>query len=288
MAQIAPGLQKKSELIISEIDALMHHGNSNPEGIGYLDILRIIDRVNYHFEGEPGKTPKTIEGSMDIAKGLCSPSELERINFIRKGIGLVIAGGGGFALIWGIVTIIAVGVTTTVGHLWWASTVLLLGGPIGILAGIVALASGIYFLSSKLSPKQRALKAHEIIRDSIKKWGEVSSPKVINENVKWFVELSDSEQKAVFCLAYNMANADGEICQSEIDVLVEYINLKPGVTDYNYSKSIELNINDCINSIKNKNYTDKVMELIKKIVVADGKVDDREKALFNEFKEKMS
>ncbi|MDD5090371.1 MAG: hypothetical protein PHQ23_05590, partial [Candidatus Wallbacteria bacterium] len=130
-----------------------------------------------------------------------------------------------------------------------------------------------------------------IIRDAVKKWGEnadagktkVKTP----DRVKWSLELSDDEKKATFCLAYALAIADDEVCQSEMDVLHDYINAQKGKTDYAFVKGIDMDLEDSIKKVESSKYKKEIVDLLGKVMKADGRVTADEQSLFDEITGKL-
>lgn len=181
-------IQNKADLIISEIDSILHHceKNSVGEGIGFLDILRIIERVNYHFSNNNQQTPDIILSALNEAQSMCSPTSLvETENELTlKGIATTIVGG--LIFIYGIMNIYTHGATERAPdwhsydpRTWYnpwgklsPNDIIAInwGYAIALFIGGVILVSGIYILSTKISQKKIALLAFEKIRNSIINW----------------------------------------------------------------------------------------------------------------------
>lgn len=181
-------IQNKADLIISEIDSILHHceQNSVGEGIGFLDILRIIERVNYHFSNNNQQTPDIILSALNEAQSMCSPASLvETENELTfKGIATTIVGG--LIFIYGIMNIYTHGATERAPDWHWydprtyynpwgklsPNDIIAInwGYAIALFIGGIILVSGIYILSTKISQKKNALLAFEKIRNSIINW----------------------------------------------------------------------------------------------------------------------
>lgn len=278
---------KRSKVIIAEIDAIFHQGNQNPDGVGYVDILRISDRVHQHFIDDPGGTPKQVSGAIDVAKGFCSPSALESVDLIRKGIGAIISTVGGLSLAWGIIFIIANGVFTTTGWLWWASRVLIFSGPLAIVGGIAALAGGLYLIAKKLTFRERAIKALEIIRKGLEEWGKEAKGEVDMSDYSWFLEMPKKECRATFCLAFFIANLDEKVVEEELQVIIRYVSLKPGVTDKAYSDGIAMSLDVAVQDLVHSKQKGKIIEFLTNICTSDGPITEDEEKALTEIKRKV-
>jgi hypothetical protein len=168
-----PDRHKKAALLLAEIDGLFFQAEkASPNGeVTYLDIVRIADWVRDRFHWQP---PPEIEHALNIACGLCNPNTAEGRARVRKSLAALLGLGGGMALFWGILYVIAHGVvlTTVTGILWWKTTavVMLVGGPVGIGLGLAAMLVGLYVFVQRTSPKKLAITALDVMRVGINRW----------------------------------------------------------------------------------------------------------------------
>lgn len=268
----------KGKQILAEVDALFHTAEkANPQhNVTYLDIVRIADRVREHFDG---RTPPQIESALDVAVGLCHPVKLEGVALIKKGLGASLSCAGGFALLWGIVYIIGIGLTATTvtGMLWWKTTTvtILFGGPIGIAIGIASLAVGIYVLSVKAPVKKRAVMALDVIRKGVENWVASDTQRVLPD-IKWIRDLSEDEFFALVSLAWHLADADKVQSQEEM-LIIDHLLHTRRPTESAVMKGMGNTPKDeAIAILRKCNQTEKCFALLKLIPEADGTVSPEE------------
>jgi hypothetical protein len=167
----------KADEILAEVDALFHTAekSSQYQEVTYLDVVRITDRIREHF---PDGVPSQIEHALKTAICICHPKRFWLIQLARKGIGYLVACGGGVALLCGVVTVLVHGLAFTVTHKlgtsWWTQTTTETctnwKGPVGIAIGIAAIPMGIFLLSAGISGKQRAIAGLDMIRVGFDTW----------------------------------------------------------------------------------------------------------------------
>lgn len=166
-AASTPSASTLHSLVANHFSAILAHGHEPC----YADVASVTAAMECAF---PGNTPSEIAGAIAMAKGLMSPGKVDFLRRMHEGIGLIIATGGGFALAWGIVQIIAYGVVTTTvtGMLWWKATAVttLLGGPAGVATGILFLLGGLYYFSSTTSSRKCVLTAQKVLEKGIDAW----------------------------------------------------------------------------------------------------------------------
>jgi len=271
----------KSKAILAEVDALFNTAEkANPQhNVTYLDIVRICDRGREHFDN---KTPPQIEASLNVAVGLCHPQRLEGVALIKKGLGALLACTGGAALLWGVIYIIAIGLTATTvtGALWWKTTTvsILFGGPIGIGIGIASLAVGIYVLSLKAPAKKRAVMALDIIKKGVETWGATDSQRSLPD-VKWVTKRTEREFFALVSLAWHLADADQVQSQEEM-VIIDHILSVRKPNEHAVAEGIgSTPAKVAIDILRRSKYAAKCFDLLKLIPEADGVVTPEEAAI---------
>ena len=162
-----------ADKICAEVDALFHHAEkSNPNGnITYLDLTRICGRIREHFKGE---TPSQLEQALRTALDQCHPETLITAGRKEKRSGIIALSVGGIALFWGIVYIVAYGITTKFGWLFpWHS--LNLPGPCCLMIGIPPVAVGVYLLKRNESTKRASIGAFDVIKRGIENWVDLGA-----------------------------------------------------------------------------------------------------------------
>ena len=163
-----------ADKICAEVDALFHHAEkSNPNGnITYLDLTRICGRIREHFKGE---TPSQLEQALRTALDQCHPETLITAGRKEKRTGIIALSVGGIALFWGIVYIVAYGITTKDDGWIWDEKTTDLGGPCWLSIGIPSIAVGVYLLKRNGSTKGASIGAFDVIKRGIENWVDLGA-----------------------------------------------------------------------------------------------------------------
>jgi len=275
--------REKAKEILAELDALFHTAEkANPDhAVTYLDIVRITDRVREHFKE---KTPPQIEGALSIAIGICHPKKIEGIEKIKKGFGFLMSCTGGASLLWGIVYILAVGLTATTitGALWWKTTTvtILFGGPVGIAIGVASLALGIYILSKKAPVKMRAVVALDVIKNGIESW-VLAELKRDLPDMSWVEKLNSEEYQALISSAWYMIEADDVLHEGEM-ALIDHLFSVRKPTDENIIKGIgTISMSKAIKILESSYLKEECFRFLRIIPGIDGVVSPEEEDLLN-------
>lgn len=277
--------RSKAKAILAEVDALFHTAEkSNPEhNVTYLDIVRIADRVREHFEN---KTPPQIESALTVATGLCHPEKLAGVAMIKKGLGGLMACAGGGALLWGIIYIIAIGLTATnvTGMLWWKTTTvtILFGGPIGIAIGIASLSVGIYVLSLKAPVKKRAVMALDVIKKGIDNWVLTDAQRSLPD-INWVTKLTEEQFFALVSLAWHLADADKTHTHEEMIIIDHILSIRKPNEKAVAEGIGNTPIKQAIETIRKSKHADKCFTLLKIIAEADGVVSTEKEVIVGLF-----
>ena len=299
--------EDKAKKIIAEVDALFHTSEkSNPEGVvTYLDVLRIGDRVREHFD----RVPRRIEGALEVAAGLCNPNKIAGVNSITKGLGAIIASGGGMALMYGVVTVIVSGVSVAApvvpvatglpgifvavggwftGHAAVTAvvTTILWTGPVGIAVGVASLATGIFFIIRQVSPKMRAMLALDVVRKAVAEWGRFSSLAELPD-LKWVTKLSSEEYKALLSLMWLLANADEKLAQEEIRLIEKLLTTRrPDAMGLAVGEGI-MELDSAARLLRCGKHVKNSAKLLRTIINCDNVVTPEEERAWAEIAEKL-
>jgi len=221
----------------------------NKKTLPYRDMTRIADALKH--EGpiilKLETLPVQIEAGLEFAISSVNPNKASTQTNLKHGISLL-TGGGGLAL-----AAIFLGQLVNPGA--WAVVVTLFiggvaGGPlaiIGVTCGVVAVTGSIYAAFRKMSPQERAIKAHEFVMKGIDNWIEKggNEEKMVDSGSfdrlgreKPVRELSDKfsdqELSAVDAILKHIASCDGDVSDEELKMIEDSIGIgkKTGILEY--------------------------------------------------------
>lgn len=250
-----------------------HKGQQNT--VSYRDIVRISDAIRAEGSKILGLSglPKQIDSGLSFACAATDPNKVRAEETIKNGLS-GLGGAGGLALAW-----VCLGQLMNPGM--WAIVVAfftggIAGGPlaiVGIAAGLLVMAGAVFTAFQKMSPEERAAKAHNYVMHGIDNWVEYGSDDVAvsYEDAKKSVETSAARYGMSFqdilapaTLMMNVANADGVF----VDVERHTINLL--LKDTEVSK--RLRTSEALEYIKrsNPNKAAEIIDWCFQIAHADG------------------
>lgn len=212
-------------------DKAIHLNKSadSKEFLSYRDMTRIADAIRAEGPGILGlKTlPPQIDGGLYLAVSVVDPNKARIKENIKKSYS-ALGGFSGAALI-----------MTCLGQILnpgvWASIAVFFAGgsaagtlaPIGIAAGIAVLVGSVYLATQKMSPKERAVKSHDIFMRSIDAWmknGDKQNKLIDEESQRLTTDalhpaFTTEERAAVLSILSKIAIMDGDISQEENDTI---------------------------------------------------------------------
>lgn len=147
------------------------------ETVSYRDIVRIADAIRAEGSHVLGldELPGQIDSSLDFACAALDPNKARAKENIKHGL-YGLHGAGGLAL-----AAVCLGQLMNPGV--WAVVLAFFvggipGGPlpvVGIATGLIIAAGAVYAAFQKMSPKERAVKAHDYVMQGIDNWIEYGS-----------------------------------------------------------------------------------------------------------------
>jgi len=250
----------KGEVLKSHFNLLFDQAHNKESGLAYRDMQRIADAMRYEGPKVLGlkALPPHIEAGLYYAISAVSPDKARTKENMKKAM-CTFGGSGGLAL-----AAICLGQLVNPGV--WAIVVTFFvggfaGGPlavIGIAAGISTVAIAVYKAFSKMSPGERARKAHSYVMKSIDRWvkkgsGDIEEVDYSTNTTQQFChvnnrsaadtlesdekenlaadylkeaelfssQISMTELTAINTLMYEMAMVDGNMNEKELDVINE-------------------------------------------------------------------
>lgn len=201
------------------------------ETVSYRDIVRIADAIRAEGSTVLGLDglPRQIDSSLDFACAALDPNKARAKENIKQGL-CGLNGAGGLALaatclsqlmnpgIWAVVVAFFVGGIP--------------GGPlpvVGIVTGLLIASGAVYAAFQKMTPNERAAKAHDYVMKGIDNWVEYGSKEVplsskdlkksIAQNSTQHGLLSLQDYQASFSLMMNVAYADGILVEAERSII---------------------------------------------------------------------
>ncbi len=222
----------------------------NEKSLPYRDMTRIADALKH--EGpvilQLETLPAQIEAGLEFAISSVNPNKASAQTNLKHGLSLL-TGSGGLALA-------AIFLGQLVNPGFWAVIVTssfiggVAGGPlaiIGVTCGLVAVTGSIYAVFQKMSPQERAVKAHEFVMKGIDNWIKKGGgeEKMVGSDtfgqlrrVKPEKELSekysDQELSAVDAILRHVSSCDGDVSEEELKMIEDSIGIgkKTGILEY--------------------------------------------------------
>ncbi|MBE9062900.1 TerB family tellurite resistance protein [cf. Phormidesmis sp. LEGE 11477] len=261
--------------------------------VSYRDIVRIADAIRSegHKILELDSLPHQIDTGLKFACAALDPNKARAKETLKQGL-CGLHGGGGLAL-----AAACLGQLMNPG-IWASVTAFFLGGMpggplpiVGIAAGLVIAAGAVYAAFQKMSPSERATKAHDCVMKGINNWIEYGSkdkpvtPQDIKDSISQNAAqygLSSRDYQASFSLMMNVAYADGILVEAERSVVTLFLEGTEVDKRLNRSESIE--------KIKQLGTT-KASEIIDwcfQVASADGVVHSREVEILKRYCQALS
>lgn len=224
----------------------------NEGNIPYRDMVRIADAVRVEGPSIISRRflPEQIEAGLDLAIAAVDPNKARFEQNVKKGLVLAL-GSGGISLAW-----VSFGGMVSPGI--WALIVAFFaggvaGGPfaiLGVTAGLSVAAAATYVGYQKISPGERAAKAHALVMKSIDMWiqdgggvraqAPASGLRPIVKSEVPSEKLTDSQKIAVRSLLNEIAHVDGVLVESELAFIQSAFEIKNGHRVMECKRAIQL------------------------------------------------
>ena len=245
------------------------------EVVSYRDITRMADIVRSEGPNILGlnSLPKQIDSGLSFSCAALDPNKARAKETLKQGIG-GLSGAGGLALVW-----VCLGQLMNPGV--WATVVAFFvggipGGPIpvvGIAVGLFIAIGAVWAAFQKMSPEEKAVKAHEYVMKGIDNWVEYGSSDVaasIKDGQNSVAASAEQhgflvqELSAPLILIMNVANADGIYHEAEkeiVNLLFRELQLK-----------VQPNLKEAIQTVNELNQDKrlKIVEWCFQVARADG------------------
>jgi uncharacterized tellurite resistance protein B-like protein len=199
------------------------------------------------------KLPAQIEASLDFAVSSVNPNKASTQANLKHGLSLL-AGSGGL-------TLAAIFLGQLVNPGAWAIIVTffvggIAGGPvaiIGVAGGLLLVTGSIYAAYQKMTPHERAVKAHEFVMKGIDNWiqnggSEDVMPRPVPsehlDNMKPERELpesfSEQELSAADAILKHVSSCDGDVSEAELRMIEDAIGIMEEAGRLDYKEAIKL------------------------------------------------
>jgi uncharacterized tellurite resistance protein B-like protein len=222
----------------------------NDQILSYRDMTRIADAIR--LEG-PGilnleKLPKNIDASLNFAISVVDPNKNRSKENLKKGLA-GLTGASGLTLV-----VICLGNLLNPGLLAIVVTTVtggIAGGPlavIGVGVGLLMVATAIFNAFQKMTPKERAVKAHEFVTKGIDCWIEKGEKEITIEKEPSKAissDFSEDELDSVYSILNHVSSIDGKIDDRELKIIKDAL----GIT----ARKIKYSFDEAINLVKNLN-----------------------------------
>jgi len=152
---------------VNEVYAAMTQ-NSKVE-LYHSDVCKITAMLEQEFVATAGEFPSIINGACRLARAFLNPDQVESKADLKKGMGLLITTAGGLSIIWGIAS--TANIATIICAMVLGVHIPFLA-PVAIVAGMAAVAAGVYSAFAKQTPQARLAKAHDILIEAISNWAD--------------------------------------------------------------------------------------------------------------------
>jgi len=233
-------------------ESLKRNNNSLP----YRDMSRIADAIRIEGPGILGtdKIPSQINASLQFAISAVDPNKARSIENLKKGLA-GLSGAAGLSLV-------AVCLGQLLNPGLWAIVLTffaggIAGGPfalVGIGAGLLMVAGGVYAAFQKMTPQERAIKAHEFVMKGIDDWIEKGgNEKIIMEEQHKISQINKSlntpeissdftEKDLIACgvILESVASADGNVSPEELKTIKDALGIVPHNNKMTFNEAINL------------------------------------------------
>jgi uncharacterized tellurite resistance protein B-like protein len=229
----------------------------NDKSLPYRDMTRIADAVRLEGPGIMGIDilPNSINSSLQFAISAVDPNKARSKENLKKGLA-GLSGATGLSL-----AAVCLGQLLNPGL--WAIVVTFFaggvaGGPLavfGIGAGLLMVAGGVYAAFQKMTPQERAKKAHEFVMKGIDCWIEKGgdekiviemqheTPSKITNNTptpEISSDFSENELAACSVILKQVSSVDGKISDEELKTIKDALGIVSQNADITFTDAINL------------------------------------------------